>query len=521
MLPTLGRSKRDILRYMQFPEHPPIMTSLVVNSLLGGPRWRDTQRRAETIVKRAVDEGELKLNKAGLEAIGMAPANPKRWQRAKKGLMDPSRDSLEALERKIKASFPSAATAKEQGEPPAKMDSLPRGSQLMLPCHELNVLLDEKETKEMMLPPEKPLVTFDVLDCTFGSGCHSGSVLEEGTPYTRVVALDCDLGVLPWAREVEQIFGKKRFRFFGNVFSEAFAMFGENTFDAVLVDPGANYSQLTDPSRGFGISGEDAEPHFDLRFGRHIGSPALSVVNEVHEEVLFRAARRYGCPTRQARRFSTQIIKNRPHRSGEALLHALKEGSASDIEIGFEEIWFDNSPFDRQPSIVRWMNVLKALVNNEFAEFEHILTYAPMLLRPNGRLVVITRHRWESTLLFDMVQRHPFLLLVYKETISKEEADEFGHHPESTLWAIERTAESSFPLKNALNLTAEKIKESRLRWLFSLDTAPPLWGYPGSSMVSRFSDEKNILRSNRNPMPMDTEPLPTRPERDDTPDGES
>lgn len=472
------------------------------------------------IVKRAVEEGAMKMNKAGLEAIGLAPPNPKRLQRAKKGLMDPSRDSLEVLERKIKVSFP--VTARDQPEPPAKLDSLPRGSQLILPCSELKLLMDEKETKELMLPPEKPLVTFDVLDCTFGSGCHSGSILEAGAPYTRVVALDCDLGVLPWAREVEQIFGTKRFRFFGNVFSEAFGMFGENGFDAVLVDPGANLAQLTDPSRGFGITGEDAAPHFDMRFGRHIGSPALSVVNEVHEEVLFRAARRYGCPTRQARRFSTQITKNRPHLSGEALLHVLKEGSTGEMEgIGFEEIWFDNSSFERQPSIVRWMNVLKALVNNEFAEFEHILTYAPMLLRPNGRLVVITRHKWESELLAGMVEQHPFLLLVYKEIISKEESDEFGHHPESTLWAIERTAESSFPLKNALNLTAKKVKESRLRWLFSLDSAPPLWGYPGNSMVSKFTNEKTILRNNRNPMPKDTEPLPTRPERDESPDGES
>lgn len=153
---------------------------------------------------------------------------------------------------------------------------------------ELAVQKDVESSVSLVSGQTRPdrLVSLEVLDCTFGSGQHTRHLLDEGDPFVRVVALDCDEDVRHEVKAIEEEFGTHRFRFIHSKMSNIERLFGEEVFDVVVVDPGPNASQLFDPSRGFLLGGEGEDPihsdcnhSFDLRYSTMFKTSALDWIN--------------------------------------------------------------------------------------------------------------------------------------------------------------------------------------------------------------------------------------------------
>lgn len=449
-------------------EHPPLMMKQLFQGACGGLRWLETKNMAEYMAKRAIEEGYA-ATKAERKALSVtapaAAAAASRRPRRPMKLMKPMR--------------PAAPNALALSSPGA-----------LLPA-----------------PKKRRLVSFDVLDCTFGGGYHTGAILENGRPYTRVVALDCDPDARRSAREIAKEFGADRFRFYCNRMSEIVSMFGERSFDAVMIDPGPSYTQLENPERGF-LLDEESNHQFDMRYSCSSGASALEYLNTVPQHTLSAALAAYELLTpQQSMKMARTIRIRRPFTGSIALLEA--------VEMAGDELpkegWLAQDSRRRAPMSWKFLCSLRGIVNNERQELEKALQQAFLMLRDDGRLVVCTRLKWEEELLQKALDEHPHGLLAYTERIDVEQVADHGHSRHTKLWVATKVKKSSFVLKNATELTEDKVRESAVRWMGGT-FAGQTHGFPAHNFTFENVDpkERRTKRRNAGPLPFDHDEEETR-----------
>lgn len=347
----------------------------------------------------------------------------------------------------------------------------------------------------LVVPPNKTvrLVSYDVLDCTFGSGYHTGAVLENGRPYTRVVAMDSDPEVTVMARELLEEFGDDRLRLYCNRMSEMKAMFGERSFDAVVIDPGPSVSQAEDPERGF-LLFDESEHAMDMRYSCTSGIGALEYLNTVPQHTLASALRSYGILTpEQSMKMARAIRKGRPFTSSRKVLQVV-EDTGDDLP---EEGWQAQDSRRKAPMSWKFLTSLRCIINREHYELSEALRHAFLVLRDNGRLVVFTRLPWEEELVKQTVEAHPYALLCYSEKIGVENVQEFGHVRHTIMWVLTKTAESAFVMKNTQSLTGDAVKESSTRWMNGM-FAGQTHGFPAHNFTFENMDAKERRVARRN-----------------------
>lgn len=432
------------------------MMKQLVQGACGGLRWRETLDLAEHIAKRAAEEG-FPSTKRQRRALGVRVA--------------------QKAQRKMHAVQVSSPL-------PASGDAVS--------------LVKTSDAALALRPRQKRLVTYDVLDCTFGSGYHSGAVLENGKPYTRVVALDCDPEAVTSAEELVAEFGSSRFRFLLGRMSEAKALFGEQSFDAVMVDPGASLTQLENPERGF-LLADDSEHSFDMRYGPQVGVSALEYINTVPQHVLASSLASYGVLTgEQSMKMARTIRQKRPFHGSRRLLEAVEEAG---YDLPDEGWWSQDS---RKNSSLSWklLTSLRCVVNNERFELEEALRSAFFLLRKNGRLVVFSRLAWEEELVRTTIDSHPHGLLCYTEDITVDDVQQHGHTRHTKMWVATRINESAFVLKNTVGLTDEAVRESSIRWMSDLYSGQT-HGFPAENTTFENPDARERRTMRRNAQPPD------------------
>ncbi|KPA83875.1 putative mitochondrial S-adenosyl-methyltransferase mraW-like protein [Leptomonas pyrrhocoris] len=347
---------------------------------------------------------------------------------------------------------------------------------------------------------QKRLISYDVLDCTFGTGFHSGVVLENGKPYTRVVAMDCDLDAATGAREVAEEFGSHRFRFYARPMSEAKALFGERSFDAVVIDPGPSLTQLENPERGF-LLDDESDHCLDMRYGPSHGLSALEYLNTVPQNSLSRSLASYELLTpEQSTKLARAIRKGRPFGASRRVLEVVEE-AGNDLP---EEGWMAQDSRRKAPMSWKFLTSLRCIVNHERYELSEALQNALLLLRSDGRLVVFSRLPWEEKVIASTIEQHPHALLSYSERVSIEDVQEHGHSRHTKMWVATRTKQSSYILKNSRSLTEEAVRESAVRWMGGL-YAGQTYGFPANNFTFENRDRKDwaAVRNNSKPLPFD------------------
>ena len=210
------------------------------------------------------------------------------------------------------------------------------------------------------------------VDATAGLGGHT-ALIARRLSTGLVIANDRDPASLEMARRNTAEWGA-RIRFhrgpFGRL-AEAVAEAGIERVDGILADLGVSRYQLTDPGRGFSFM---ADGPLDMRMDQTMGTTAADLVNFNDEKTLADLIYQLG-EERRARRVARAIVRARPIRSTAHLADVLLRAVPRTGKI--------------HPATQTFM-ALRMAVNDEPGELDRLLENAPPLLKPGGRIVVIS-----------------------------------------------------------------------------------------------------------------------------------
>ena len=258
------------------------------------------------------------------------------------------------------------------------------------PTDHVPVLADEVRELLALQPGDT------VVDATFGSGGHAAVLAPDLRGEGRYVAIDRD----PTARDYFEGFRRRAGvpgRFLRGDFSTVLRQLADNGIraDAILFDLGVSSMQIDRPERGFSYS---VDAPLDMRMDPSAELSAAELVNTAPERELTRVFREYG-EERYARQIAKAIVRRRRQqpfeRTGE-LVETIKSAIPSPARFG------DGHPAKRV------FQALRIAVNDELAELQDALPAALDLLRPGGRLAVISFHSLEDRIVkrFLRAQEH-------------------------------------------------------------------------------------------------------------------
>lgn len=234
------------------------------------------------------------------------------------------------------------------------------------------------------------------VDATFGMGGHSRSILQ--TPNTRVIGIDRDASILKKALAEDsglaELNRSGRLALLHGRFSrmETLLQSCKGKVDGILMDIGVSSVQLDTAGRGFSYR-EELDAPLDMRMDQSDPSPtAYDLVNHLPESKLADLIWRYG-EDKRSRSIAHKIVEYRQTKPIETSFQLAKLISDS-IPRGKSAYM---SPGERiAEHSKRTFQALRIEVNQELEELKQGLMAAEALLRPGGRLSVITFHSLED-----------------------------------------------------------------------------------------------------------------------------
>lgn len=226
------------------------------------------------------------------------------------------------------------------------------------------------------------------VDVTFGGGGHSRKILEKLTG-GRLIAFDQDSDASR-NRPVDDrfLFLNQNFRFLRNNLLYA----GVEAVDGILADLGVSFYQFDEPERGFSFR---FEAPLDMRMNTSSGKKASEVLNTYPEDELVKVLREYG-EVKSAGRIVGAIISRRnesPFERNADLLEILSKFAPRGRENRFYATVFQ---------------ALRIEVNREIDFLKEMLQQSVEILKPGGRLVVITYHSLEDRLVKNFMRSGNF-----------------------------------------------------------------------------------------------------------------
>ena len=226
------------------------------------------------------------------------------------------------------------------------------------------------------------------LDGTFGSGGYSDAILAAAD--CRVLALDRDPSAIAnGAALVARYAGRLTLReqAFGALIADAET--ARASLDGFVLDLGVSSMQLDQAERGFSFQ---ADGPLDMRMsavpggeGQGLGPSAADVVNGEDETRIADILYQLG-EERRSRAIAAAIVRRRAERRIE------RTSELAEIVVG---VLGRGRPGEKHPA-TRTFQALRLHVNDELGELERGLAAAEMMLKPGGRLVVVTFHSLED-----------------------------------------------------------------------------------------------------------------------------
>ncbi|CAJ1001964.1 MULTISPECIES: 16S rRNA (cytosine(1402)-N(4))-methyltransferase RsmH [Brevibacillus] len=223
------------------------------------------------------------------------------------------------------------------------------------------------------------------VDCTLGGAGHSSLIASRLGAGGRLIAIDQDDWALDNARERlapymnKVTLVKSNFRRIRDIASDL----GLDGVDGVLFDLGVSSPQLDEGERGFSYN---ADAPLDMRMDQDAPLTAYDIVNEWDEEELARIIWEYG-EEKFSRRIARQIVQRRRHapvRTTGELVELIKEAIPAAARR--------SGPHPAK----RTFQAIRIAVNDELDAFREAVVDAIDLLRPQGRVSVITFHSLED-----------------------------------------------------------------------------------------------------------------------------
>lgn len=231
------------------------------------------------------------------------------------------------------------------------------------------------------------------VDCTLGGGGHTRAILQaiadagataDGAS-GRLLSFDQDSDAINRALADPALGGNQRlqlvhgnFRYLANFLR----YYGAVQVDGILADLGVSFHHFDDAERGFSFRFEGP---FDMRMNRDAHRSAATLLDEMSQQELTDIFRLYG-ELKQAPRIAAAIVKART------------EAPVDTIErlLGVSEPYI--SPRQQKKELAQLFQALRIAVNDEIGALRSLLVQSRRVLRPGGRLAIITYHSLEDRL---------------------------------------------------------------------------------------------------------------------------
>lgn len=225
-------------------------------------------------------------------------------------------------------------------------------------------------------------------DLTFGGGGHSREILRQLRGTGHLYSFDQDLDAEKNASELEGegnfTFIRSNFRFLKNWM----LYYGHEQVDGILADLGVSSHHFDEEERGFSFR---FDAPLDMRMNRRASLNAKRIVEEYSEEQLSSIFYLYG-ELKNSRRIASAIVKARqqkPITTTTELVEVLRPLMGYDRE---------------KKDLARVFQALRIEVNGEMTALRQMLGAAAELLKPGGRLSVLTYHSLEDRMVKNMVK---------------------------------------------------------------------------------------------------------------------
>ncbi len=221
------------------------------------------------------------------------------------------------------------------------------------------------------------------IDATFGRGGHSGQILERLGNEGRLLAFDCDDQAVEHARV--RYADDPRFTIIKSNYSEmptaAASHISNRSVDGVLFDLGVSSPQLDQSVRGFSF---DKSGPLDMRMDQSVGQPVSEWLPTVSVDELASIFREYG-DERYARRIARRVVE------------AVQEKPVTDTVELAEIIKAAHPRWEKHKHpATRCFQALRIFINRELDHLKMALENCIDILRPGGRIVVISFHSLED-----------------------------------------------------------------------------------------------------------------------------
>jgi 16S rRNA (cytosine1402-N4)-methyltransferase len=229
-----------------------------------------------------------------------------------------------------------------------------------------------------------------ICDATLGLAGHSSEIAKRLGGRGKLIAFDRDPEAMEAAKvrldEVKAELGDEmpEVVYIAKAFSEAASEIEPGSLDGLLADFGVSSLQLDEAHRGFSFRQEGP---LDMRMDTRSGETAEQVVNQEDENELADLIYEFG-EERRSRRIARAIVRARPISTTAELAQVISAAAPS-------------MKGDKIHPATRTFQALRIRVNNELGEIQSLLKSAGSLLKPGGRLVLISFHSLEDRLVKD------------------------------------------------------------------------------------------------------------------------
>ena len=267
------------------------------------------------------------------------------------------------------------------------------------------------------------------IDATVGLGGHSFEIAKRLGAPGHLIGLDKDPAALDIAgARLQGDADWPLITLLHRSFAELANDQRPTTVDGILADIGVSGLQLNDAARGFSFQ---AEGPLDMRMNPQAERTAEQVVNQVDEVTLANLIYEFG-EERRSRRIARAIVRSRPIRSTAQLADVISAAARP-----------MNQAERRIHPATKTFQALRIFVNDELKDLQALLSAAPKVLKPGGRLVIISFHSLEDRIVKDALregvkQGHYQLLTKKPVTAGEEEIDRNPRSRSAKLRAAER-----------------------------------------------------------------------------------
>jgi len=226
------------------------------------------------------------------------------------------------------------------------------------------------------------------VDVTFGGGGHSRAILSHLTT-GRLIAFDQDLDAAVNIINDERVtFLNQNFRYLKN----NLRYLGYKEVDGLIADLGVSFHQFDEQERGFSFR---SDAQLDMRMNRKSGLRASDLLRTYDEEQMASVFYRYG-ELDNSRKIARAVVKARQTKP---------VVTVRDLTDAVESL----VPFNQENKFyAKLFQSLRIEVNREMDALTDMLTQALQILKPGGRMVVITYHSLEDRLVKNFIRTGNF-----------------------------------------------------------------------------------------------------------------